>query len=67
MAEWNRAMALFVADYQLDVMASFRAALANKWRRIWVMFAIEGCLSLVVTVAALFSMGLLIAVVMTGY
>lgn len=67
MAEWNRAMALFVADYQLDVIASFRAALANKWRRLWVMFAFEGCLSLVVIVIALFSMGLLMAIVMTSH
>jgi len=62
LAEWNRAMSLYVANYQLDVIAAFRASLASRWHRIWALFAIEGCVSLIVTVLALLMLALLLVV-----
>jgi hypothetical protein len=53
MSEWNRAMAMYIGEYQLNVLATFRSALASKWARLWVLFATEGCLSLWVIVISL--------------
>jgi hypothetical protein len=66
MAEWNRAMSLFVATYQLDVIATFRAALVNRWRRVWVHYAMEGCVSTVVVMVSLLSLGFLIVLLMVN-
>jgi hypothetical protein len=65
MAEWNRAMSVFVANYQLDVLAAFRSSLVNRWHRVWALFAIEGCLSLVVMIVSLLLLGSLVVLVMT--
>jgi len=65
MAEWNRAMSVFVANYQLDVLATFRSSLVNRWHRVWALFAIEGCLSLVVMSVSLLLLGFLMVLVIT--
>jgi hypothetical protein len=66
LAEWNRAMALYVANYQIDVIATFRSALASKWHRLWTLFAIEGCISLFVTVLGLIALALLTTLAVIG-
>jgi hypothetical protein len=60
MSEWNRAMAMYIGEYQLNVLAAFRSALASKWVRLWVLFATEGCLSLLVIVTSVLTLGLLV-------
>lgn len=66
LSEWNRAMAVYVANYQLDVIAAFRSSLASRWHRLWALFAIEGCLSLVIVVLALLMLAFLLVLMMVN-
>jgi putative flippase GtrA len=59
-------MAVYVANYQLDVIATFRSSLASRWHRLWALFAIEGCLSLVIVVVALLMLAFLLVLVMVS-
>jgi hypothetical protein len=66
MSEWNRSMSTYISEYQLNVLAAFRSSLANRWWRLWVLFATEGCLTLAVTVVSLLVVGLLVVLVLVA-
>jgi len=67
MSEWNHAMGVYISGYQLNVLAALRSSLANRWHRLWVLFAIEGCLTFVLVVVSFLTLSFLIVLSMIAH